>query len=210
MILLLNGHEVAQTFVKRLVMEGRWPQSSLVSMVNRDNLFWAFALLVLWGKYSWDAVVFLIKILKPINGTCVWASCRPVAKSALLPVCLSVHSDSIVWPLQQIHTNNEMNVLYILCWQWLWAEICIWQYASQDSLPRPKEKLPRIVQTNRMSQALRVSLRGAHIMFCNLYELTTSLLCFLHYIIDQFLNTFDNNFHLIPYNHFHSIRENIR
>ena len=28
-------------------------------------------------------------------------------------------------------------------------------------------------------------------MFCNLYELMTSLLCFLHYIIDQFRNTCD-------------------
>ena len=38
-------------------------------------------------------------------------------------------------------------------------------------------------------------------MFCNLDELMTSLLWFLHYIIDQFRNTCYKNFHLIPYNH---------
>ena len=31
-------------------------------------------------------------------------------------------------------------------------------------------------------------------MFCNLDKLLTSLLCFLHYIIDQFHNTCDNFF----------------
>ena len=39
-------------------------------------------------------------------------------------------------------------------------------------------------------------------MFCNQDELMTSLLCFLHYIIDQFRNTCDKIFYLIPYNHF--------
>ena len=38
-------------------------------------------------------------------------------------------------------------------------------------------------------------------MFCNLDELMTSLLCFLHYIIDQFRNTRDKKFHMIPFNH---------
>ena len=42
-------------------------------------------------------------------------------------------------------------------------------------------------------------------MFCNLDELKTSLLCFLHYIIDQFLNTSNKTFYLISYNHFHSV-----
>ena len=41
-------------------------------------------------------------------------------------------------------------------------------------------------------------------MFCNLGELMTSLLCFLHYIIDQFGNACDEKFHLIPDNQFHS------
>ena len=36
-----------------------------------------------------------------------------------------------------------------------------------------------------------VIVRGAHIIFCNLDKLMTSLLCFLHYIIDQFHNTCD-------------------
>ena len=36
--------------------------------------------------------------------------------------------------------------------------------------------------------------RGAHIIFCNLDELMTSLLCFLHYVIDQFCITSDKNF----------------
>ena len=57
-------------------------------------------------------------------------------------------------------------------------------------------------------------IRGAHNMFCNLEELMTSLLCccccFLLYIIDQFYNTCDTKFYLIPYNHFHSMRQNVR
>ena len=35
----------------------------------------------------------------------------------------------------------------------------------------------------------KMYIRGAHMMFCNLDELMTSLLCFVHYIIDQFHNT---------------------
>ena len=35
-------------------------------------------------------------------------------------------------------------------------------------------------------------------MFCNLDKLMTSLLCFLHYIIDQFHNNCDKKFYLIP------------
>ena len=53
-------------------------------------------------------------------------------------------------------------------------------------------------------------IRGAHIMFCNLYELMTSLLYFLRYIIDQFSNTCVTKFYMIPYNHFHSMQQNVR
>ena len=52
-------------------------------------------------------------------------------------------------------------------------------------------------------------IRRAH-MFCNLDELETSPLCFLHYIIDQFRNTCDNNSYLVPYNHFRSMGQNVR
>ena len=38
--------------------------------------------------------------------------------------------------------------------------------------------------------------RGAHIMFCNLDELMTSLLCILHHIIDKFCNTCDKKISL--------------
>ena len=37
------------------------------------------------------------------------------------------------------------------------------------------------------------NIRGAHIMFCNIDQLITSLFCFSHYIIDQFRNTCDKN-----------------
>ena len=47
-------------------------------------------------------------------------------------------------------------------------------------------------------------------MFCNLDELMTSLLCFLHYIIDHFRNTYDKKIYLVPYNYFHSMRESVR
>ena len=46
-------------------------------------------------------------------------------------------------------------------------------------------------------------------MFCNLEELMTSLLSFLHYIIDQFRNTCNKKFYLILYNHFHFMRQNV-
>ena len=39
-------------------------------------------------------------------------------------------------------------------------------------------------------------------MFGNRDKLMTSLFCFLHYIIDQFCNTYDKNIHAIPYNRF--------
>ena len=57
-----------------------------------------------------------------------------------------------------------------------------------------------------------IYIRGAHILFRNLDELMTSLLCFLHYIIDQFRNrsTCDKEFLLIPRIHFHSMRQNVR
>ena len=58
------------------------------------------------------------------------------------------------------------------------------------------------VNNSRVTTAIPI--RGAHIMFCNLDELVTPLLSFLHYIIDQLRNTCDNKFYLIPYNHFHS------
>ena len=46
-------------------------------------------------------------------------------------------------------------------------------------------------------------------MFCNLDELMASLLFFLHYIINQFRNTCDKKFQLIPYNHFRSMRKKL-
>ena len=55
-----------------------------------------------------------------------------------------------------------------------------------------------------------LQIRGAHIMFCNLDELMTSLLCLLHYIIDEFRNTCDKKNCLTPYNHFHPMRQNVR
>ena len=66
-------------------------------------------------------------------------------------------------------------------------------------------------QTKSILEFLRrqAYVRGAHIMFCNLDELITSLLCFLHYIIDQFRNTCDKKY-FIPYSHFHSMREYVR
>ena len=67
-----------------------------------------------------------------------------------------------------------------------------------------------VVQRMRKSRYwLHVLIRGAHIMFCNLDKLMTTLLCFLHYIIDQFRNICDKKY-LIPYNHFHSLRQNVR
>ena len=42
-----------------------------------------------------------------------------------------------------------------------------------------------------MMMILLLLLRGAHIMFCKLDELMTSLLFFLQNIIDQFRNTCD-------------------
>ena len=45
--------------------------------------------------------------------------------------------------------------------------------------------------TFERTRFINVPIQGAHIMFCNLDEIMTSLLCFLHYIIDQFLNICD-------------------
>ena len=47
-------------------------------------------------------------------------------------------------------------------------------------------------------------------MFYNLDKLMTSLLSFLHHIVDQFCNTCDNKNYLIPYNHFYFMRQNVR
>ena len=41
------------------------------------------------------------------------------------------------------------------------------------------------------------NVQAAHIMFCNLDEVMTPLLCFLHYIIDQFRITFDKKCYFI-------------
>ena len=57
---------------------------------------------------------------------------------------------------------------------------------------------------------LLCDIRGAHNTFFNLYELMTSLLCFLHHIIDQFRNTCDKKYYLILYNRFHFMRQNFR
>ena len=53
--------------------------------------------------------------------------------------------------------------------------------------------------------------RGARTMFCHLDEQMALLLCFLHYIIDQFHNTCDKKkLYPILCNHFHSMRQNVR
>ena len=66
-----------------------------------------------------------------------------------------------------------------------------------------------VVDDGEASHILQI-LPGAHIRFCNLDELMTSLLGFLHYIVEQFRTTCDKISYLVPHNHFRLMRQNVR
>ena len=84
------------------------------------------------------------------------------------------------------------------------------QRSQERSKETSVERCQEIKASKRDSMNEEGQIRGAHIMFCNLDELMKSLLCYLHYITDQFCNTCDIIFYLVLYNNFHSIRQNVR